>query len=246
MLFLRLTRNKKKEFLKCFWDTCSSVWTSRERARGCFDIQKATSAHSQATWCREIALSSLHPFKLWGLHLPQSISELQRRQQAQDQLSHRPPMFGGGLRWWFWISVFILGGFMHARFELFLPLFEVWTQDGETVCSKPAGAVEVSSMCYGTKCFVFPAAVKDAKITLHLGSLKLELHEYFIVSTHANVEWQEERGHASVETFRLNWEVTRIPDQSFKWQERWDLPVKGFERRTWDWHDWVYVKGLKW
>lgn len=141
------------------WSTLQTifVWISRKPARDCFDIQKAMSAISQATWCMEIALNSLNPLKLWGLRMPQSILELQHWQKAglTPSLPSNIQAFAG-LRWGFQISVFILGGFMHASFELFSPFFEVQTQDGETVCLKAAGAVKASSICYWTKCFVFP------------------------------------------------------------------------------------------
>lgn len=141
------------------WSTLQAifVWISRKPARDCFDIQKAMSAISQATWCMEIALNSLNPLKLWGLRMPQSILELQHWQKAglTPSLPSNIQAFAG-LRWGFQISVFILGGFMHASFRAFLPLFEVQAQDGETVCLKAAGAVKASSICYWTKCFVFP------------------------------------------------------------------------------------------
>lgn len=94
MIFLLLPIKKKKVIFKnhvsgrvaaphvrlLLWTTLQtiSVWISRKRAWGCFDIQKAMSAISQATWCREIALNSLNPLKLRGLRMPQSILELRR------------------------------------------------------------------------------------------------------------------------------------------------------------------------
>lgn len=96
-----------------------------------------------------------------------------------------------GLRWWVQISMFILGGFIHANSERSSPFLECGHRKGKLFAWSPQVPWERLLFVIGQSA-LFSRCGKDAKITLHLRDFDFELYEYFSVSVHASAEWQIE------------------------------------------------------
>lgn len=135
---LRFTATTQNIFcLELSKDTSSeTLWHSRRYER----------AISQATWQAEIALNSLNPLKLQGVHSQQSILELQSLMGGPASSNRRTS--------WFQTREFILRGFVRAGPK------DTWRR---WLGAHGRGAGALLHVIID-KVLCFPAALKNAKV----------------------------------------------------------------------------------